>query len=73
MTCSCKPVQCSRHPSKFHYDGSKKFEIMNARDNKIFKVSYLFTQKEVRRGIYYLENSNLIYLLITETATGGIL
>ena len=46
---------------------------MNARDNKIFKVSYLFTQKEVRRGIYYLENSNLIYLLITETATGSIL
>ena len=51
MTCSCKPVQCSRHPSKFHYDGSKKFEIMNARDNKIFKVSYLFTRKEVNRDI----------------------
>ena len=37
----------------------QKFEIMNARDNKIFKVSYLFTQKEVKRDIYYLENSNL--------------
>ena len=35
------------------------FEIMNAIDNEIFKVSYLFTQKEVERDIYYLENSNL--------------
>ena len=32
---------------------------MNARDNELFKVSYLFTQKEVKRNIYYLENSNL--------------
>ena len=24
---------------------------MNARDNEIFKVSYLFTQKEVKRNI----------------------
>ena len=39
---------------------------MNARDNEIFKVSYLFTQKEIKRNIYYLENSNLAYLLITE-------
>ena len=33
---------------------------MNDRDNKIFKVSFLFAQKEVKRDIYYLENSNLI-------------
>ena len=32
---------------------------MNARDNEIFKVSYLFTQKEVKRDFYYLQNSNL--------------
>ena len=32
---------------------------MNARDDEIFKVSYLFTQKEVKRDIYDLENSNL--------------
>ena len=32
---------------------------MNARNNEIFKVSYLFTQKEAKRDIYYLENSNL--------------
>ena len=32
---------------------------MNARDNEIFKVSYLFTQKKVRRDIYYLDNSSL--------------
>ena len=37
----------------------KKVEEMNARYNGIFKVSYLFTQKEVKRDIYYLENSNL--------------
>ena len=36
------------------------FEIMNASDNEIFKVSYLlFTQKAVKRDIYYLENLNL--------------
>ena len=33
---------------------------MNPRDNEIFKVSlYSFTQKEVKRGIYYFDNSNL--------------
>ena len=32
---------------------------MNARDNEIFKVSYLLAQKEVKRDINYLENSNL--------------
>ena len=32
---------------------------MNARDKEIFKVSYLFTQKETKRDIYFLENSNL--------------
>ena len=32
---------------------------MNARDNEIFEVSYLFTQKEVKSDIYYLENSSL--------------
>ena len=32
---------------------------MNARDNEIFKVSYLSTQKEVKCDIHYLENSNL--------------
>ena len=32
---------------------------MNARDNEIFKVSDLFTQKEVKRDFYYLQNSNL--------------
>ena len=32
---------------------------MNARDKEIFKVSYLFTQKEAKRDIYYLQNSNL--------------
>ena len=32
---------------------------MDARNNEIFKVSYLFTQKEAKRDIYYLENSNL--------------
>ena len=32
---------------------------MNARDDEILKVSYLFTQKEVKRDIYNLENSNL--------------
>ena len=32
---------------------------MNARDKEIFKVSYLFTQKEVKRDIYNLVNSNL--------------
>ena len=37
----------------------KKVEAMNARYNEIFKVSYLFTQKEVKRDIYYLGNSNL--------------
>ena len=34
------------------------FEIKNARNNETFKVSYLFTQKEVKRDIYYLDNSN---------------
>ena len=34
--------------------------IMNVKDNEIFKVLYLFTQKEVKHDIYYLENSNLI-------------
>ena len=34
------------------------FEIMNARNNETFKISYLFTQKEVKRHIYYLDNSN---------------
>ena len=29
---------------------------MNARDKEIFKVSYLFTQKEVKRDIYDLVN-----------------
>ena len=29
---------------------------MNARDKEIFKVSYLFTQKEAKRDIYFLEN-----------------
>ena len=29
---------------------SKKFDIMNARVNEIFKVSNLFTQKEVKRA-----------------------
>ena len=46
---------------------------MNARANKIFNVSYLFTQKKAKRDNYYIENSNLIYSLITEAATGGIL
>ena len=32
---------------------------MNARDNEIFRISYLFNQKEVKRDIDYLENSNL--------------
>ena len=32
---------------------------MNARDNEIFEVSHLFTQKEVKSDIYYLENSSL--------------
>ena len=32
---------------------------MNARDDEILKVSYLFTQKEVKRDIYNLENSNM--------------
>ena len=32
---------------------------MDARNNEIFKVSYLFTQKEAKRDIYYLENSYL--------------
>ena len=36
----------------------KKVEEMNARYNGIFKVSYLFTQKEVKRDIYYLDSSN---------------
>ena len=31
---------------------------MKARGNQIFKVSYLFTQKEVTRDFYYLQNSN---------------
>ena len=26
---------------------SKKIEMMNVRDNEIFRISYLFTQKEV--------------------------
>ena len=29
---------------------------MNVRDNEICKVAYLFTQKEVKRDIYYPEN-----------------
>ena len=29
---------------------------MNAGDKEIFKVSYLFTQKEAKRDIYFLEN-----------------
>ena len=32
---------------------------MNARDDEILKVSSLFTQKEVKRDIYNLENSNM--------------
>ena len=28
-------------------------------DARKFKVLYLFTQKEAKRDIYYLENSNL--------------
>ena len=32
---------------------------MNARDNEIFKASYLFTQKELKHDIYYLQNSKL--------------
>ena len=32
---------------------------MNARDSEIFKASYLFAQKELKRDIYYLENSKL--------------
>ena len=32
---------------------------MNARDNEIFKASHLFTQKELKRDIYYLQNSKL--------------
>ena len=32
---------------------------MNARDHEIFKLSYLFTQEEAKRDIYYLENSYL--------------
>ena len=31
---------------------------MDARNNEIFKVSDLFTQKEAKRNIYYLQNSN---------------
>ena len=31
---------------------------MNVRDNEISKVSYLFPQKEDKRDICYLENSN---------------
>ena len=30
------------------------FEIMNARDKETFKVSYLFTQKEVKRAFTIL-------------------
>ena len=33
---------------------------MNTKDNEIFGVPYLLTQKEFKRDIYYLENSNLI-------------
>ena len=36
----------------------KKVEEMNTRYNEIFNVSYLFTQKEVKRDIYYLDSSN---------------
>ena len=27
---------------------AKTFDIMNARDNEVFKASYLYTQKEVK-------------------------
>ena len=35
---------------------SDDFEIMHAIENETSKVSYLFTQKDVKRGIYYFEN-----------------
>ena len=37
---------------------------MNVRDNEISKVSYLFTQKEIKRDIYYLENSKQTFIFI---------
>ena len=37
----------------------KVWDNMNARDDEILKVSSLFTQKEVKRDIYNLENSNM--------------
>ena len=46
---------------------------MNARDNEIFKVSYLFAQKQIEHDIYNLDNPNLTLLLITEAVAGGIL
>ena len=50
------------HQSSIGY--VKTFEIMNVRNNEISKLSYLFTQKEVKRGIYYLENSKQTFTFI---------
>ena len=49
----------------------KVWDNMNARDDEIFKVSYLFTQKEVKRDIYILRIQT--WPKITEAATGGVL
>ena len=37
---------------------------MNVGDNETSKVSYLFTQNEIKRDIYYLENSNRTFIFI---------
>ena len=37
---------------------------MNVRDNEISKVSYSFPQKEDKRDICYLENSNGTFIFI---------
>ena len=73
MTCSTQIYGFQLTPIKVSLGWVKKVETINARDKKIFKVLCLSTQKEIKRDIYYRENTNLTYLLITEASTGGIL
>ena len=37
---------------------------MNVGDNEASKVSYLFTQNEIKRDIYYPENSNQTFIFV---------
>ena len=58
MTDSTKIYVIQSTSIKVRLGWIKKVEEMNTRYNQIFNVSYLFTQKEVKRDIYYLDSSN---------------